>query len=82
MVSQPSRMFSGERFKQLRKELGIKGSDIVRGTGITRITLTTWASGRNVPSLEYLIVLADFMQLDINDFLVPREEVASDGDLI
>lgn len=78
----PSRVFSGERFKRLRKNLGFKGSDIARGTGITQGTLSTWATGQNTPSLELLIVLADFMQLSVEDFLVPVEEVASGGDLI
>jgi transcriptional regulator with XRE-family HTH domain len=70
----PSRVFSGERFKRLRKELGLKGSDIARGTGINQGTLSTWITGQNTPSLELLIVLADFMHLDLEDFLVPREE--------
>ncbi|MFE4651555.1 helix-turn-helix domain-containing protein [Streptomyces sp. NPDC056707] len=77
----PSRVFSGERFKQLRKEAGIKGSDIHRATGIAQWTLSSWATGRNVPQLNLLILVADVLGCSLDDLLVPNEE-ASDGDLI
>ncbi|MEU0411708.1 helix-turn-helix transcriptional regulator [Streptomyces griseorubiginosus] len=79
MAPVPSRVFSGTRFKQLRKERGIKGSTISRRTGIPECTLSAWAVGHNLPSLDKLILVADVLGCSLEDFLVPCGEVASDA---
>ncbi len=79
MTPVPSRVFSGERFKQLRKEAGLKGSDIARATGITEWTLSAWVTGRNKPTVELLILVADALGCTLDEFLVENEEAASNG---
>jgi transcriptional regulator with XRE-family HTH domain len=76
----PSRVFSGKRFKQLRKETGINGSDIFRATGITEWTLSGWATGRRQPNVASLILVADVLGCSLDDFLVANEEVSDGAD--
>ncbi|MEU1554331.1 helix-turn-helix transcriptional regulator [Streptomyces scabiei] len=82
MTPVPSRAFSGAKFKQLRKDHGVKGSTIARRTGIPESTLSTWAQGHNQPSLEKLILVADVLGCSLDDFLVPTsaEEVRDGSD--
>lgn len=79
----PSRGFSGAKFKELRKEAGVKGSTISRRTGIPESTLSTWAQGHNRPRIDLLILVADVLGCTVEDFLVATsvEEVSSDADV-
>jgi transcriptional regulator with XRE-family HTH domain len=79
MSPTPTRVFSGDRFRALRKERGITGTVIARHTGIPESTLSTWAKGHNTPTLEKLILVADVLGCSLDDFLAVSEEVASDG---
>ncbi|MGC5565319.1 helix-turn-helix domain-containing protein [Streptomyces sp. FR-108] len=81
MYPRPSRVFSGTRFKQLRKERGIKGSVISRRTGIPECTLSAWVQGHNKPTIEKLVLVADILGVTVEDFLVPNEEVAPRADV-
>ncbi|MGW5467705.1 helix-turn-helix domain-containing protein [Streptomyces chartreusis] len=73
----PSRVFSGARLKELRKEAGIKGSTISRLTGIPESTISCWVQGHNRPRIDLLILVADVIGCEVTDFLVPNEEVSS-----
>ncbi|WP_353963529.1 helix-turn-helix domain-containing protein [Streptomyces anulatus] len=68
--AQPSRVFSGEKFRELRKERDLKASDIWRATGIPQRSLSAWTCGRRSPSSESLVLLSDALSCDINDFFV------------
>lgn len=82
MCPAPSRTFSGARFKELRKERGIKGSTISRRTGIPEATLSTWTVGRCNPRLDKLILVADVLGCSLDDFLVDTSaEEVSNADL-
>ena len=77
--AQPSRAFSGEKFRELRKAAGVKGSDICRATGFHQNTVSAWATGRYIPSLESLIVLADILGCRVDDFFVSVKEASDAG---
>ncbi|MCX4232823.1 helix-turn-helix domain-containing protein [Streptomyces ortus] len=73
---QPSRAFSGERLRKLRKEAGLKGSDIHRATGIDQRTISAWVCGRRLPNSQSLALLADAIGCRIDDFFTEANDVA------
>jgi transcriptional regulator with XRE-family HTH domain len=43
--------------------------DIVNDLGFASSTVSQWFSGRNIPRIEALITLADYLKIDVSDFL-------------
>ena len=62
-----------EIYCKLRDEKGLKDSDVVKATGITKSTFSDWKSGRSKPKNDKLQKIADFFEVTI-DFLMTGEE--------
>lgn len=62
-----------ERLKFLRKEKKLTQKEIAEQIGIKRNTYSDWETGKNEPSLEKLIVLADFFEVSL-DWLAGRDK--------
>lgn len=43
--------------------------DIVNDLNFASSTVSQWFSGRNIPRIEALITLADYLKIDVSDFL-------------
>ena len=62
-----------ERLKLLRKEKKLTQTELGEKVGIKQSSYSDWETGKNEPSLEKLIVLADFFEVSL-DWLVGRDK--------
>ena len=66
-------MIFSERLKTLRKEKKLTQKEIAEQIGIKQNSYSDWETGKNEPSLEKLIVLADFFEVSL-DWMVGRDK--------
>lgn len=57
------------RYVSLRDKMGISDYKVSKDTGITRSTFTDWKTGRSVPKVEKLAILAKYFSVPIEFFL-------------
>lgn len=56
-----------ENFIKILKSKGLTSYKVCKGTGISGATLTSWKNGTYTPKLEKLILIADFLGVDVAD---------------
>jgi len=61
---------TGARLKQLMKEAHVTTQDMADLCGVSRVAVSKWLSGKSEPELFRLYIIADYLQVDIEDFLV------------
>lgn len=61
-----------DRIFHLMQERGVRASDIVKQTGIKQSTITEWKMGRSSPSVNALVMLADYFGVTV-DYLVAHD---------
>lgn len=54
-----------EIYCKLRDEKGVKDADVVRATGITKSTFSSWKSGKYTPKNEKLQKIADYFGVSL-----------------
>ena len=64
-----------EIYCRLREAKGVKDSDVVKATGITKSTFSGWKSGRSKPKNEKLQKIADYFGVTV-DYLMTGENAA------
>ena len=64
-----------EIYCKLRDTKGVKDSDVVKATGITKSTFSDWKSGRSKPKNEKLQKIADYFGVSV-DYLMTGETSA------
>ena len=60
-----------ERVKELRKEAGLKQSDLASALGTTQRKVSYWKIGKIEPDLQTLCKIADYFKVS-TDYLVGR----------
>lgn len=63
-----------KRLKMLRKEKGITQENLSAMIGISQVTVSEYENGRNFPSADNLIKLADFFGVS-TDYLLERSDI-------
>ena len=58
-----------EKYVMLRDKKGVTDYRVSEDTGITKSTFSDWKSGRSMPKLDKLQILADYFGVDIKYFL-------------
>lgn len=66
-----------EIYCKLRDERGVKDSDVVKGTGITKSTFSDWKTGRSKPKNEKLQKIADYFGVTVDYLMTGKEEVTA-----
>ena len=66
-----------EIYCKLRDEMGLKDADVVRATGITKSTFSSWKSGKYTPKDAKLKKIADFFNVSV-EYLRTGKEPSSD----
>lgn len=61
-----------EIYCRLREAKGVKDSDVVKATGITKSTFSDWKSGRSKPKNEKLQKIADYFGVSV-EYLMTGE---------
>ena len=64
-----------EIYCKLRDTKGVKDSDVVKATGITKSTFSDWKSGRSKPKNEKLQKIADYFGVSV-EYLMTGETSA------
>ena len=64
-----------EIYCKLRDEKGIKDSDVVKSTGITKSTFSDWKSGRSKPKNDKLQKIADYFGVTVDYLMTGKEEI-------
>lgn len=54
-----------EIFEQLLQKAGVTTYQVSKDTGISQTTFSNWKSGRSVPKLDKMQILADYFGVDI-----------------
>lgn len=65
-------MIFSERLKTLRKEKKLTQKELAEQIGISQKSYSHWETGKNEPSFENLINLADLLEVSL-DCLLGRE---------
>ena len=60
---------TSERIKELRDKKGIKQVELARHLSVSRTSVNAWEMGLSVPSLDRLIVIAQYFHVSL-DYLV------------
>lgn len=63
-----------KRIAQLRKEKGLNQTGLALKLNITQYMVSAYENGRNQPSVDVLIQLADFFNVSV-DYLLERSDV-------
>lgn len=64
-----------KNIKNFRKARNITQEDLSRLTGISRITIARWETCQQSTSVEHLLIIANALNVSINDLLNGWEEV-------
>lgn len=70
-----------EIYCKLRDEKGIKDSDVVKATGITKSTFSDWKSGRSKPKNDKLQKIADYFGVTLDYLTTGNSDVAKEKSL-
>lgn len=68
----------GNRLKYLREQRHISQQEVANFVGCARSALSHWERGVSTPNLSYLILLAQFYDVDINYFIKATMEQMED----
>lgn len=63
-----------EMYCKLRDSKGVKDSDVVKATGITKSTFSDWKSGRSKPKNDKLQKIADYFGVSIEYLMTGNKE--------
>ena len=67
----------GSRIKELRKEKGLRQSELATTLHVSQQAVGSWETGRTVPGADTLNVLADYFNVT-TDYLLGRPEKKDD----
>lgn len=56
-------------FQQKLAEKGITPYKVSKDTGISTSTLSDWKTGRSVPKLDKLIIIADYLGISLEELI-------------
>lgn len=62
-----------ERLKQLREERGISQAAVGKALGVSRYAVYTYEKEKAAPTLEGLVILADYFDVTV-DYLLGRSD--------
>ena len=68
----------GSRIKELRKEKGLRQSELATTLHVSQQAVGSWETGRTVPGADTLNVLADYFNVT-TDYLLGRPEKKDDN---
>ncbi len=69
-----------DRIKELRKELGLTQEEFSEKIGYTRTAISAWEVGRNEPSNDDTIKLANFFNVSV-DYIIGNSDIRNPEEL-
>lgn len=66
---------TGKNIERLLAERGVTARDVQQRLGFTeRRPIYFWIQGKNLPSIDNLFILAEMLQVSIDDILIAKDE--------
>lgn len=62
-----------ERLRQLREERGVSQAVVSKELGVSRYTVYSYEKGKTDPTLDSLVILADYFDVTL-DYLLGRSD--------
>lgn len=72
-------MLIGKRIKSLRKEKGLTQEELGKIINVTKVSICCYENETRIPTLETLLALCEFFNVDINYFLGNDSYLVTDG---
>ena len=63
-----------EKYSIIRDRLGLKDSDVSKGSGVSRSTFSDWKNGKYQPKEDKLEKIANYLGVDISVLKAPLKE--------
>lgn len=73
-------VFNWRCFRVLLRATGRSLDDLAEDMGVTKQTISAWKSGRSVPTLNSLSLIAKFFKIPMEDLMVESNEIRLDDD--
>ena len=69
---------TGKNIERLLSERGLTARDVQQRLGFAeRRPVYFWIQGKNLPSIDNLFILAEMLQVPIDEILIPKDEYKS-----
>ena len=66
---------TGKNIERLLIERGLTARDVQQRLGFAeRRPVYFWIAGKNLPSIDNLFILAEMLQVSIDEILIPKDE--------
>ena len=66
---------TGKNIERLLSERGLTARDVQQRLGFAeRRPVYFWIQGKNLPSIDNLFILAEMLQVPIDEILIPKDE--------
>lgn len=66
---------TGKNIERLLTERGLTARDVQQRLGFAeRRPVYFWIQGKNLPSIDNLFILAEILQVSIDEILIPKDE--------
>ena len=71
---------TGKNIERLMSERGLTARDVQQRLGFAeRRPVYFWIQGKNLPSIDNLFMLAEMLQVPIDEILIPKDEYKQHG---
>ena len=71
---------TGKNIERLLSERGLNARDVQQRLGFAeRRPVYFWIQGKNLPSIDNLFMLAEMLQVPIDEILIPKDEYNPQG---
>ena len=71
---------TGKNIERLLSEHGLTARDVQQRLGFAeRRPVYFWIQGKNLPSIDNLFMLAEMLQVSIDEILIPKDEYKLQG---
>ena len=68
-------VITGKNIERLLSERGLNARDVQQRLGFAeRRPVYFWIQGKNLPSIDNLFMLAEMLQVPIDEILIPKDE--------
>jgi transcriptional regulator with XRE-family HTH domain len=57
------------RLKKILEERGVKQSDLADKLGVSKVSLSNWATGKSQPSLETVVRICQILDVKIDELV-------------
>ena len=61
---------TGANIKRICRDRGFRCKDIADTVGVTPVAVSKWMAGKNMPTIDNFVIIADMFRVAIDDIIV------------